>query len=93
LQKILSEIAQEKQRSTPTGVKQMVINITAKQVASFVIKMVRPYPASIAVMIIVAFVWAIDLSVRPYILKIILDRATDAPSDQIFDLLLLPAAA
>jgi ATP-binding cassette subfamily B protein len=93
LQKILSEIAQEKQRSTPTGVKQMVINITAKQVASFVIKMVRPYPASIAVMIIVAFVWAIDLSVRPYILKIILDRATDAPSDQIFDLLILPAAA
>ncbi len=68
-------------------------NISAKDVASFTLKMIRPYPGPIFVMILVAVVWAIDLSVRPYLLKIILDRVTEASQDNIFALLLFPAGA
>src|SRR5450631_3489565 len=68
-------------------------NITARQVAGFVLKMVRPFPGAIAVMVMVAFIWAIDLSIRPYFLKLILDRVTDATSDNIFALLMFPAGA
>ena len=50
----------------------------------FILKMIRPFPGSIAVMFLVACVWAIDVSLRPYILKVILNRVTEAPSQEIF---------
>lgn len=71
----------------------MASDISTKQVASFVCKMIRPFPAGISVMFLVAFLWAIDLSLRPYILKIILNRVAEVPSQDVFIYLTLPALA
>ncbi|HUX79704.1 MAG TPA: ABC transporter ATP-binding protein [Alphaproteobacteria bacterium] len=71
----------------------MASDISAKQVASFIWKMIRPFPGGIFAMFLVAFVWAIDLSVRPYILKIILNRVAEVPPHDVFDALVLPACA
>ncbi len=71
----------------------MTPKISVKQVASFIWKMARPYPWGLTVMMTTALVWSIDLSVRPYILKILLNRATEAPSSETFDVLWLPAVA
>lgn len=68
-------------------------NVTGKQVAQFTLEAIKPFYGAIWVMILVAFVWAIDLSVRPYILKIILDRVTDTANDAVFAALLVPAGA
>jgi len=59
----------------------------------FILKMIRPFPGSIVVIFLVACVWAIDVSLRPYILKVILNRVTEAPSQEIFTYLAFPAAA
>lgn len=71
----------------------MTHDISAKQVVSFIVKMIRPFPGGISVMFLTAFVWAIDLSVRPYILKIILNRVAEVPPHEVFDYLTLPACA
>lgn len=65
--------------------------ITTRDVASFVIKMAKPYPVAILVMVLVAIVWAVDLSVRPYLMKVILDRVSEATNDNLYVLLLYPA--
>jgi ATP-binding cassette subfamily B protein len=67
--------------------------IQTKQATKYILKMVRPFPWAIIVMVIVALVWAIDLSVRPYILKIILNRITESYNQDIFKYLAFPVAA
>ncbi|MBA3285989.1 MAG: ABC transporter ATP-binding protein, partial [Nitrosopumilus sp.] len=42
-------------------------------------------------MFFVAFVWAIDLSVRPYVLKMMIDRIGDLPREEIMEALTFPA--
>ena len=71
----------------------MTRGILTKQVASFIYKMIRPFPGGISVMFLVACIWAIDLSLRPYILKIILNRVAEVPAQDVFDYLTLPACA
>ena len=44
-------------------------------------------------MFLMAFTWAINLSIEPYILKIILDRVTHASSNSVFQSLLAPIGA
>ena len=65
---------------------------SAKQVFVFIGKMIRPFPIAITIMVVVAFVWALDLSLRPYILKIILNRTVEGSSQDIFSYLAFPAA-
>jgi len=48
--------------------------ITAKHAFFYIIKVIKPFPLGISVMIWTAFICAIDLSVRPYLLKTILNR-------------------
>lgn len=71
----------------------MASAISTKQVVSFIWKMVRPFPGGISIMFLTALIWAIDLSVRPYILKIILNRVSLVPSSDVFEYLWVPAAA
>ncbi|MBL0942387.1 MAG: ABC transporter ATP-binding protein [Alphaproteobacteria bacterium] len=59
-------------------------DITNKQVFSFIFKMMKPFPVAIGVMILVAIFFAIDLSLRPYVLKIILNRIAELPPHNVF---------
>ena len=68
-------------------------DVTIKQVFVFIIKMIKPFPAAITAMFIVALAWAIDISVRPYIIKIIINRITEPSAQDIFVYLAVPAAA
>lgn len=54
-------------------------NVSAKTVFIYILRLIRPFPLSIAAMLIVAIVWAVEVSLRPYMLKIILDTIADAP--------------
>lgn len=64
--------------------------VTVKEAFTFIKKMIRPYPIPILIMFLVAIFWAVDLSLRPYILKIILDRVVDTPAKTIFHTLAIP---
>ncbi len=61
----------------------MHINNTNK-VRVFILKMLRQFPMAIAVMTVVVIINSIDLSLRPYILKIIFDKIADNPQELIF---------
>lgn len=65
-------------------------NIKAKQVWSYILSNVKPFPASLFVMFFTAVIWAIDLSFRPYLLKIILNRLAEASQEEIFVYLATP---
>lgn len=58
--------------------------VSVKQAFAFIIKMIRPFPVGLLVMCIVALFWAVDLSLRPYLLKVILDRISDSTPAQVF---------
>lgn len=70
-----------------------MIDISSKDLARFITNSVRPFYGAIALMVIVAFAWAIDLSLRPYMLKVILDRVAEVPAHDIYEALLIPAGA
>ena len=65
--------------------------VTNRQVWSYVIEMIRPFPTAIFVMLLVALFWAIDLSLRPYLLKLMLNSAAEYDVENIFTKVALPA--
>jgi ATP-binding cassette subfamily B protein len=67
--------------------------ISSKRVFSFILKMVESFPKSIAVMFLIAIIWAIDVSLRPYILKIILNRISESTTIDIVTNITLPVLA
>ncbi|MBI2707281.1 MAG: ABC transporter ATP-binding protein [Proteobacteria bacterium] len=71
----------------------MTHKISAKQVTLFIWKIARSFPGGLAVIMITTLAYAIDFSVRPYILKIILNRVSEVPSSSVFDYLWAPAVA
>lgn len=71
----------------------MIDEINNKRVFLFIIKMISTFFGSIMLMFLVGSVWAIDLSLRPYILKIILNRIVEYPAHSIFEYLMLPVGA
>lgn len=64
--------------------------VTIKEAFAFIKKMIRPYPIPILIMFLVALFWAVDLSLRPYLLKIILDGVANTPAKTIFHTLAVP---
>ncbi len=66
-------------------------NITAKDAFKYIIKCVRPFHAAIFVMFSVAIFWAVDLSLRPFILKIILNKVAEGSAENIFSYLSVSA--
>lgn len=60
-------------------------------VNKFIISLVKPYRSALLTMLLVSFVWAIDLSARPYILKVMLDRVAELPRTEILGALFFPA--
>ncbi|MBM3633233.1 MAG: ABC transporter ATP-binding protein [Alphaproteobacteria bacterium] len=68
----------------------MTHSITPKVVWTFIFNSLRPFPAAITTMVLMSVVWAVDLSLRPYILKVILDRLADNPKAEVFSYLAWP---
>lgn len=68
------------------------MDIKIKQVWSYIIRSAKPFPLSIFVMFLVAVVWSVDLSVRPYLLKIILNRLAESGQTDVFHYLAGPIA-
>ncbi len=57
---------------------------------AFIFKMIRSFYGAIGVMFVVAIIWAVDLSLRPYLLKIILNRVAEYPHQEIWVYLATP---
>jgi ATP-binding cassette subfamily B protein len=68
-------------------------DISNRQVFSFIFKVMKPFPIAILTMVLVAVVYAIDLSLRPYILKIILNRIAEGSPQDVFIYLTMPVLA
>lgn len=66
------------------------MDLKFKQVASYIIGIAKSYPISIFVMFWVAFTWAADLSIRPYLIKVILNKLTTGSQTEVYAYLALP---
>jgi ATP-binding cassette subfamily B protein len=58
----------------------------------YILKILRPFWWPVSIMFMVAVVWAADLSLRPFVLKIILDRVSEHTGQGIAALLVGPVA-
>jgi ATP-binding cassette, subfamily B, bacterial len=67
--------------------------ITTKYVWFFIFRSLRPFPVAITLMVMMAMAWAINLSLQPYILKIILDRLAEHPKGDFFSYMAPPLYA
>lgn len=65
-------------------------NITAKQLASYITNTIKPFPLPILIMFITAIIWAVDLSLRPYLLGVIFDGLASSKQHNIFTYLAGP---
>ena len=61
------------------------MNSSFKETALFILKFLAPFRLAIFILFMVAVIWAIDLSVRPYILKIIIDRISESAANKVFE--------
>lgn len=68
----------------------MMNTITTKTVWIFILRSLRPFPMAIGTMVLMSVAWAIDLSLRPYIMKVILDRLAEHPGGDVFSYLAAP---
>lgn len=59
-------------------------------VLNFIKQTIKPFRGLVLALIIINTLWALDLSFRPYVLKIVLDRVTQAPGNQVFNYALMP---
>ncbi len=53
------------------------------KVMPFLWQMVRTFRWQVICLVVIAILWAIDLSFRPYLVKVILDRVTESPQNQV----------
>lgn len=65
-------------------------NISAKQIVSYIVKTIKPFPLPIFMMFQAAVIWAVDISLRAYILKVILNRLASSEQHDIFANLVAP---
>jgi ATP-binding cassette subfamily B protein len=53
--------------------------------------MIKPFSLMIGTQLFIAVIWAFDMSFRPYLVKVMLDRITLATPETVIDLLISPA--
>jgi ATP-binding cassette subfamily B protein len=68
----------------------MTRDLMTKDVWIFILRSIRPFPIAIGTMVFMAVFWAVDLSLRPYILKVILNRLAENHGGDIFSYLAVP---
>jgi ATP-binding cassette subfamily B protein len=56
----------------------------------FIIDVIKPFRRFVAGQFLVTVIWSIDMSLRPYLTKVILDKIPTILMSQTFDMLLLP---
>jgi ATP-binding cassette subfamily B protein len=64
--------------------------VTTSTALLYIFKMLKPFRLGLFIMLWVACLWAIDLSLRPYILKNILNRLSENSAEGIFNYLAYP---
>ncbi len=64
--------------------------IAAKQVWSYIIDTTKPFPIGMFIMFWTALAWSADLSIRPYLLKVILNRLPEGTQEDVFINLAVP---
>ncbi|WP_253299968.1 ABC transporter ATP-binding protein [Wolbachia endosymbiont of Chironomus riparius] len=69
----------------------MNINITAKQVLYFILKTLSPFLLHISIVLLAGLIWAIETSFSPYLVKIIIDRASTSAANDLFHNVTTPA--
>ena len=69
-----------------------MVEIKIKQVWSYILRSAKPFPLSVSIMFLVAVIWSVDLSVRPYLIKTILNRLADGSQTDVFHYLAGPIA-
>ncbi len=78
--------------STNTTIENKKIQIP-RDLFSFIWHFSKNYKANIATLAFISLCWAIEITTRPYILKVVIDRITENPdATNIIALLTLPAA-
>jgi len=65
-------------------------NISNAYITSFIYKVLYPFRSALYVMFAAAITWAVDLSLRPYVLKIIIDRISQVTTEGIFESIKIP---
>jgi ATP-binding cassette subfamily B protein len=68
-------------------------DISSKQVFFFILKALKSFKIEVGIWFINDIVWAVSLSLQPYIVKVILNRINDLPKDQVIDGLIWPVIA
>lgn len=68
----------------------MITSIPTRDILAYICRTVKPFPSSLAVMALVAVFWSIDLSLRPYLLKVILNEVAVGNPQNIFAELAVP---
>lgn len=69
----------------------MEINVTSPSVTKFILTSLRPFRWWIALLTGMAIIWAFELSLSPYLLKIIIDRLPGLSVSEAYPVLLIPA--
>jgi ATP-binding cassette, subfamily B, bacterial len=65
-------------------------DIGLKEIIHFIKTTLRPYYKYVSVMFFSGVVWAIDLSLRPYLFKVILNIVAETPPEAISQIILFP---
>lgn len=66
-------------------------DITTKQIISFILEMLRPFKWQIIFMCFAALIWAVEISFSPYLVKVIIDRASTSATGSLFHNIAIPA--
>ena len=61
-----------------------------QNVSSFIFSCIRPFKYLLMLQLMIGIVWAVDLSLRPYLIKVILDRIAGCSTDKVISLLMGP---
>ena len=68
-------------------------NVTTKESLKFILKACSHFKRGSFVMLLVALAWAIDSSLGPYLIKIMLDRVSTGLRSEAIEFLMMPAIA
>lgn len=71
----------------------MTREIHTREVFFYIFQMLRPFKFAVGVMFLTSIFWSVNMSLQPYILKIILDRISKITSSEIAESLFMPACA
>jgi ATP-binding cassette subfamily B protein len=70
----------------------MESQVSKQSVTKFILTSVKPFRWWVFGQIMVSVIWAIDLSLSPYLLKMMVDRMAVTPLAQAYDVLFMPAS-